>query len=603
VPRPWYGPEADAGAGPSDYTTTNVQEEGVDELDLVKTDGNYLYVTENDLFAVVRSWPPERSELAATLRLEGYSHGLFLHRDLAVVFSNYFDNSGFAPDERVMPEYWGGTRIELIDVGDRGTPTILRTIDVEGHLVDARLIDGHVYAVITTPMEIPAAAWELLQREDLGLPEVDWDASDEEREAAAAEARWILGPLIDEIVARLELDELVPLVRDRAIADTNTPATPLLGCNELYRPAETSQYSVLSVLHLDLDHLQPAAGPLDAIGLLANGSTVYASSRNLYVAQSGVWWWWGWGDLDDTTSIHKFELAPTNSDPIRYAASGKVEGWLLNQFSMDEHQGFLRVATTKFDWWWGTTEDQEDGGSLISVLSDNGRGNLARVGHVTGIAPGERMYSCRFMADKGYLVTFELVDPLFTIDLSDPFQPTVVGELEVTGFSSYLHPVDDRYLLAVGLEADEDGAPIGLAVSIFDVTDFAQPALMDRHLIEDEERVWSWSEALNDHHAFTYHKGILSIPAYIRGDHDTFSGLIVLLADPLLGIGELGRVDHSGLPSGPWGSSSWMRRSVYIEHALYSLSNLGIKVNRLHQPEELIAEVPFYERGDEESAP
>ena len=252
----------------------------------------------------------------------------------------------------------------------------------------------------------------------------------------------------------------------------------------------------------------------------------------------------------------------------------------------------LRVASTEFDWWWGTTPDREQASS-VSVLADDGLGNLREVGYVGGLGPGERIFAVRFMGDKGYIVTFEQIDPLFTLDLSDPAFPRVVCELEVTGFSSYLHPIGDDWLLAVGQEANEEGRIIGLAVSIFDVRDFENPKLAHRHLVEGEEDTWSWSEALHDHHAFTYHRGVLSIPAYIGGDGERFSGLLVLAVDPEDGIFEIGRIDHQDLSDGD--HTAWMRRSVYIEDAIYSLSSAGVKVNSLHNPEVELAKVPFGE--------
>jgi uncharacterized secreted protein with C-terminal beta-propeller domain len=580
--------ETDSSSAITDYTTTNVQEQGVDELDLVKTDGQYLYVTQDDLFAVARSWPPERSHLSATLPLEGFARGLFVRRDLAAVFSDFWDGVGFAP------RHWGGTRIRLIDVSDRSAPRVVRTLDLEGALVDARLIDGQLYAVISTWMPIPEAAWRLLERDDLGLPELDWDATEEERAAAAALARRILKPLVGEIVAGLALDELVPLYRDQKPEDGDRKPAPLLGCGDLYRPASLSDDSVLSILHLDLDGPSPADAELHATGLLANGWTVYASARSLYVAQSGWWWWGGWGAPDETTAIHKFSLAGDSERPVRYAASGTVDGWLVDQFAMGEHADHLRVATTASDWWRGGSAEEAESGSMITVLRDNRRGALERVGLLEGIAPGDRIYGCRFLGDRGYLVTFRQVDPLFTLDLSVPSRPRIVGELKVPGYSSYLHPIGEDHLLTVGIDADDQGRPLGLAVSVFDVTDFGHPRLAHRFLVEDRDDTWSWSEALEDHHAFTYHRGVLSIPASLSGSEGSVSGLVVLHADPVVGIEELGRVDHGDLPEGPWGSA-WMRRSVYIEDALYSLSSLGIKVNELYRPAVELARVPFYD--------
>jgi len=193
--------------------------------------------------------------------------------------------------------------------------------------------------------------------------------------------------------------------------------------------------------------------------------------------------------------------------------------------------------------------------------------------------------------DKGYLVTFERIDPLFTLDLSDPTAPRVVGELEVTGYSAYLHPMGDDHLLAVGMEATPEGQAVGLSVSLFDVSDFANPRLADRYLIESSDEQWSWSEALSDHHAFTFHRGILSIPAYIAGTDRWFGGLVVFSVNVEEGITETGRIDHSDLA----GQNRYpmVRRSVYIEDNLYSLSNWGLKVNELYAPAVEIARVPF----------
>ena len=171
--------------------------------------------------------------------------------------------------------------------------------------------------------------------------------------------------------------------------------------------------------------------------------------------------------------------------------------------------------------------------------------------------------------------------------------PGVVGELEVTGFSSYLHPIGEDWLLAVGQEADEEGRVLGLAVSVFDVADLANPRLAHRYLIEGDDDTWSWSEALSDHHAFTYHRGVLSIPAYLSGAEGSFSGLLVLAVDPEEGIWEIGRIDHQDF--GGADRHAWMRRSVFIEDAIYSLSSAGVKVNSLYNPEVELARVPFGE--------
>jgi len=585
---PWAGGATegrDSSDVPSDYSTTNNQEQDVDEMDIVKTNGTHLYAVEGDALHILRSWPAEATAELATVSGGDYAQGLFLRGNRVLVASQQWSFGGFFRPSSNM------TRFELLDVADAEAPQIIRTVEVEGWLVDARLIDGDLYAVIRSRNEFPSEVWDLAWNNDIGLPDLPWDATDAERERILAEARAILKPLVTDILAATPIDTLLPQMRDHTPDDPDAPATPLFDCSSLYRPADTSNWAVLSVLHLDLD----GDGPVSAVGLLADGWTVYASAASLYVAQSSDWWWWGWRSPEMTTAIHKFELDPEASSPVSYAASGEVDGWILDQFALSEHDGYLRIATTEFDWWWGTTSDREQASS-VSVLSDDGAGHLGVIGHVGGLGPGERIFAVRFIGPKGYVVTFEQVDPLYTLDLSDPTQPAVVGELEVTGFSSYLHPIGDEWLLAVGMEADEEGRVLGLAVSIFDVSDFADPQLAHRYLIEDDENAWSWSEALSDHHAFTYHRGILSIPAYIGGTGERFSGLIVMSIDPDHpedGIFELGRVDHRGLGDSRY--DAWMRRSVYIEDALYSLSSAGVKVNSLYNPEVEIAAVPFGE--------
>ena len=584
---PWAGAE-DGGRQlsdvPSDYTTTNVQEQGVDELDIVKTNGSHLYAVEGDRLHVLRSWPADATSELAMAAAGDHGSGLFLRDDRVLVASSFWDS------EFASPYRFGGTRLELLSVEDPSFPSVLRTIDVEGSLVDARLIDGQLYAVIRSYVDLPSELWDLAWREDLELPELPWDASEAERERILAAAREILRPYVADIMGRYPLDEMLPRLTDRSPEHPDSAPRPLFDCESLYRPAHASDWAVLSVIHLDLDE----GGPVSATGLIADGWTVYASATSLYVAQtSDSWaWWWAWAPTEMSTVIHKFELDPSLPDPVRYTASGEVEGWILDQFSMSEHEGFLRVASTEFDWWWGTTPEEE-AASSVTVLADDGSGDLDQVGHVGGLGPGEQIFAVRFMGPRGYVVTFEQIDPLFTLDLSDPANPTVVGELEVTGFSSYLHPIGDDWLLAVGQEADAEGRVLGLAVSIFDVRDFGDPKLAHRYLVEDEERSWSWSEALSDHHAFTYHRGVLSIPIYLWEADGRFSGLLVLAIDPDHGIWELGRIDHQDLLSED--SHPWMRRSVYIEDAIYSLSSAGVKVNDLQNPEVEIARVSFSE--------
>ena len=597
------GGDDGGGSGPSDYTTTNVQEEGVDEADFVKTDGEYIYLAQNGAFTVIRSWPAIDTAKVAELDLGGYPRAMFLRGDRALVMTDVYDNNAQDPLFGGSDYFYGGTRLSIIDLSDREDPTITREIDIQGWMNTGRLIGGDAYIVLNAYLSIPNALWERVWSDDLNLPDDNYyDASEAQREAMMADARERLRPLVRQFMAEHDAIDWLPQMRE---GDT---IRPMYTCSDLYRPGEIAQLSVLSLLHLDLDD---DSAQVTNTGLLADGWTVYASSDNLYVAQSSWWWWWGWGDLDLETHVHKFELGGGEQRP-RYVGSGAVPGWTLNQFSMSEHDGALRIATTDNDWWWGEGPQDAENGNNVYVLEEQ-RGRLEIIGALEGLAPGERIYAARMMGPKGYLVTFRQVDPLFTLDLSDATNPRMVGELKIPGYSSYLHPMDDGHLLAVGMDGTDEGQITGMQVSVFDVTDFANPRLA--HKMTFGEDGWSWSEAMWDHHAFTYHNGRLSIPlSYDTTDSETgawsyFSGLVVLDIDAEAGIAEVGRVDHSDLAGRmmcPEEYRQWeggcdefhrynwhagMRRSIYIEDNLYSISNVGLKVSPLDDPAASFAEV------------
>ena len=588
-------------SGPSDYTTTNTQEEGVDEIDLVKTDGQYIYVAQDRALHIVDSWPIEDASKVASLEFDGWSNGIFLNGDTIILSTQVYDSDFY------------GTRFEFIDITDRSNPTITRSIDISGYQADARMIENDLYFVLNHWLDLPTEAWELAWDDSLGLPEVDWnlegDALDADIESKRLQASIILEPMIGTMVQEWDPNLIFPLWRD---SDGIGEFIPMYNCDEVYHPAAIAQYNMLSLMHVDLD-----ANTVDNTGLMSNGWTIYASQDNLYVAQSSRWWWWGWGDLSLDTHIHKFALnAGTGPE---YVASGAVSGWIYDQFAMSEFDGHLRVASTEIDWWWWSNTD-EDAGNNVTILQDDGAGLLQETGSVTGIAPGEQIRAVRMMGEKGYVVTFEQTDPLFTIDLSDHSNPIVVGELIIPGFSTYLHPVGADHLLSVGMAGEMDGTITGMAINIFDVSDFANPQLTHQFEITDQDSGWSWSEALWEHHAFTFHRDVLTIPAYRSSyiidedgnyDYNYFSGTLAFGIDLEEGILDIGEVDHHPLVEeseclyslyydyedsvcDDWGWYANVRRNVYIEDNLFSISNYGIRINDLNDPSISIKDILFY---------
>ena len=600
-------PSEDGGGNssePTDYTTTNVQEEGVDELDISKTDGQYIYYIDGKRVHIVDSWPVEDTHKVAEIEIDGWGQKLFLKDDKLVVFSSIY--SYYYGESDVESSITDGTRIIVYDITDRSNPVEVQRFDINGYLADGRMIEDDIYLVLNNYMYLPSEIWDLTYDEDLNLPEVDWDLPEEEMaehlEELKAEARVILEPLIGEYVEDMNLDEYLPMM------ESNGTLSSLHTCENLFRPDHASQLSILSVVNLDLENED-----FSSTSIISDGWTIYASQENLYVAQSGRWWW-NWGDDNPFIShIHKFSL--NGGEIPQYVGSGEVSGWLYDQFAMSEWDGHLRVASTNINWWWGWNENTQEEGNNLTVLQDNNEGELVVTGSITGIAPGERIFASRMFGAKGYMVTFEQIDPLFTIDLSDHSNPTLVGELKIPGYSSYLHALGEDHLLAVGMDGDMDGNLTGLAVNIFDVSDFANPMLAHQYTL-DEGDGWAWSEALWDHHAFTFHRDVLSIPAYTydwdesTGYYTGFSGLISFSIDTEDGIEELGRVDHQDLVSDSeciysiWYEYDYecyyydwraqVRRSIYIEDNVFSLSTYGVKVNDLNDPETEIASLPFY---------
>lgn len=606
------GDSAGGAAPPTDFTGTNNQEAGVDELDLVKNDGEHLYIAQDRALHIVKSWPADQTAKLATLELDGWAAGLFqVDPDTLVVIAQvYGEEIGISGDMA-----WRAiVRMTTVDVSDRAAPKVVRSVDLDGSLVDARMIDGAVTFVASQWIDVPQSLWDVVWDEDSTLPAYPEDYDDTAAwEAAQAEARAILQPQVEAALAGIDLDDLLPQWRTDAGAAFET----MHECADLYAPRSLAPLSVLSVGTYDA-----ASGALGATGILSDGWTVYASASNLYVAQSSRWWW-GW-DEDTVSHIHKFGLH--GSDEPTYEASGEVEGWLYDQFAMSEHAGHLRVVSTDFRQWWGEPEEEDatDPANRITILKDDGGGAMTVTGSVEGIAPNEQIQAARMMGDKGYIVTFEQVDPLFTLDLSDPTDPRVVGELKIPGFSAYLHPLDADHLIGVGRAGTWDGAITGMAILVFDVSDFANPIVKYSHEIDHGDG-WSWSEVLWDHHAFTYHRDTLTLPAMtehydsVTGTWEGFSGTISFKVTADAPITELGRVDHAdlvpqseclwdrwydwgaepGYSACGWDAGYWyarIRRSAYIEDNLYTISDYGVKVNDLTDPSVEIDRVVFYPR-------
>ena len=453
-----------------DYSTTNIQETGVDEPDFLKNDSEYVYLLNGGLFLIYDANPPTQAHEVSRVEVEGIPGQMFIRENMAVIFSTGIDP---LPVEGKPGAYYG-SKISLLDLTEKTSPRLIREIYLQGYYHTARLVDGFVHVVASGYTKIPVLDY---------------------------------GATLSENLQRIEqstLDSWIPKLADVTYPPGGQSTTDhrLFSCEDFYLPASGDVHAILTIFSLDLDN--PLEGPEEA-SILSPTSIAYASSQSIYVSSTAV----SKEDCFQHTRIHKFDISARPGQAL-YRASGEVPGWLLNQFSMGEHEGFLRVGTTEDPVF--SVEPSEMSNNLF-VLQQKGE-SLEIVGEVRGIAPGERIYATRFLGDVGFMVTFEIIDPLFTFDLSDPADPQLLGELEVPGYSGYIHPVGDDHLLTIGQDTENMGDFAwfqGLQISVYDISDLTDPVLNDMEIIGSRG---TGSEALHDHKAFNYFapKDVLAFP-------------------------------------------------------------------------------------------
>ncbi len=451
-----------------DFSGTNTQEAGVDEGDIVETDGDHVYVASSDGLRVVAV---ADADVVAEPELPQGSHQLLLDGDRLVVVTSSW---GGSPD----------TVVSLFDVADPASPDLLRRSHLEGGVVATRSVDGVARLVITTSF-------------DQRLPFVQPDRFGLDEDSALARNK--------EIIAESTVQDWLPRWFDEDVEGGFGPMSQVLPCETVAAPPEFAGLGLTWIGSIDVNG---DGAPIGSAGIVSTGDTVYASTANLYVATQN--WNWQWGGpmpvdaevaAPDTapdedpgpppTLIHQFRL--DDGTGATYVASGQVEGRLLNQFAMSEFNGDLRVATTTDDW--GGFGDQSE--STVFVLRSEGN-ELRQISSVGGLGKDEQIYAVRFIDDLAYVVTFRQIDPLYVIDLSDPANPVEAGELKIPGYSAYLHPVGDGLLLGVGQDATDTGRTTGTQLSLFDVSDPTNPQRTSTLPIG------GYSEVEWDHKAFLF---------------------------------------------------------------------------------------------------
>lgn len=489
--------EAGADGGTGSYSTTNNQEAGVDEADVVKTDGSYVYTALDGVLRVtdVRGDVPEvvgELDLAVDAG-GGASAQLLVVGDLALVTivgtQVWFGDMLPAP---TSPDGHGIARATLVtvDLTDRSAPRETSRLAVDGTIAAARLVDGAARVVVQSSPMIPfeQPAYDVPEAE--GWTDEDYAERWSELEDAATERN-------RELAATATIDDWLPgYALDGPDGETSGTLVP---CERLSHPVDFAGFGTTTVLTVELGEGAVLKEPV-ATSVLGSGETVYASTDRLYVATSR--WespaWNGVGDVmmaptETSTGIHAFDI--TGEGPAAYVGSGEVDGRIIGQYALSEHEGVLRVATTDDGTW---TDGGSTSESSVTTLGERD-GALVELGSVGGLGKGEQIYAVRYLGDTAYVVTFRQTDPLYVLDLSDPAAPVVDGELKITGYSSYLHPLAEARLLGVGQEATEQGMTVGLQVSLFDTADPSAPTKIDGEVVADAYASAEW-----DPHAFLF---------------------------------------------------------------------------------------------------
>jgi len=618
-----------------DYSTTNVQVAGVDEADIIKTDGKYIYAVSGKSIFITEAYPADSAKIISKIELKSTPQNLYLNGDSLVVLGQ---------DDAISSRSSQYAFLKVFDISDKKNPKQARDLDFEGSINNSRMIGDYVYAVTTTysysysddaPIPIILENGQELPTA-VGSPRCNCPAvyyfdipyqSYNLTSIAVINVKDNAKPVKSEVYLLDGNQNMFVSQNNIYIAYTkylNEYQLVLEAMKELIVPRLTAkdQAQVKKIENTDNDVLSKQEK------LAKIGPIIQKYSKSLSEEQDKQ----TEKELEDKirqkyadiskelekTVIHKIAI---NKDSLKYQTVGEATGAILNQFSMDENGEYFRIATTKGRPWsrFVTYNRQQESYSNIYILDKD----LKVVGRVENLALGERIYSVRFMQDRAYLVTFKQTDPLFAIDLKDPKNPKVLGKLKIPGFSNYLHPYDDATIIGIGKDTEEVSAsassvepggitseesmmiaPVprvvtkGIKISLFDVSDVANPKEAAKYVLGDSG---SDSIALYDHKAFLFSrdKNLLVIPVQIYESSDQFPRTTNFNGAAVFHIEKdkielKGKIDHMDGDLGEEGSwygygyyGSSVLRSLYIKEILYTMSNKFLKSNKLEDLSEV----------------
>jgi len=597
-------------SGGSEYSTTNVQVENVDEPDYLKNDSKYVYIVSKNTLSIIDAYPAESAKLILKIALDiesQYIQNMFLNEDRLVIFYNGQSDDEIIPQYDFVPRrsYSPVTHALIIDVSDKENPNILKDYSIDGHFKDARMIGDYAYFVTNSNVDYQHPRLPVIL--ERSIPIMTPDAF-----------------YFDNVEQFSNFNTLTAI---DIFGDTINSETFLMGYTGSFYVSEDNFYLTYQqnmpfgfYENSSRDRFFDVVVPLlpnniqNEIKVIQNDSSINSSTQWVKISELMQK---SYNEMDKNdkeelfekirealneydakiqeetrkTIIHKISI---DEDKIEYVAKGSVPGRLLNQFSMDESGDRFRVATTTeyYTQYQGTVR-----ANAVYVLDEQ----LNIVGGLDQIAPDESIFSARFMGDRLYLVTFQQIDPFFVIDLSTD-TPKILGELKIPGFSNYLHPYDEEHIIGIGRDTKEIGEgrvqQLGIKIALFNVADVNNPKVADDIVIGDSS---TYSEALNNHKAFFFDKtkGVLSIPIsgdaesldgisnakMFAPDYNRWNGFYVFDLGKSDGFNLKGTVTHSADDSRYYGMGN--ARTFYIDDVLYTASNEYLKMNSFNNLEEI----------------
>lgn len=597
-------------SGGTDYSTTNVQVANVDEPDYLKNDSKYVYIVSRNTLSIIDAYPAESAKLVLKIALDiesQYIQNMFLNDDRLVIFYNGQSDDEIIPQFDFVPRrsYSPVTHALIIDVSDKENPNILKDYSIDGHFSDARMIGDYAYFVTNSNINYQHPRLPVILESSVKIMTPD-------------------AFYFDNIEQFSNFNTLTAI---DIFGDTVNSETFLMGYTGTFYVSEDNFYLTYQQSmpfgfydNSSRDRFFDVVVPLlpndiqDEIKAIQNDSSMNASTKWIKISELMQKSYNEMNKNDKEklfekirealneydvkmqeetrkTIIHKISI---NKGEIEYVTMGSVPGRLLNQFSMDQSGDRFRVATTTeyYTQYQGTVR-----ANAVYVLDEQ----LNIVGGLDQIAPGESIFSARFIGDRLYLVTFQQIDPFFVIDLSTD-TPKILGELKITGFSNYLHPYDEEHIIGIGRDTKEieEGRvqQLGIKIALFNVADVNNPKVIDDVIIGDSS---TYSEVLNNHKAFFFDKtrGVLSIPIsgdaeslnenssskMFAPDYNRWNGFYVFDLNSSDGFNLKGTITHSADDSRYYGMGN--ARTFYIDDVLYTASERYLKMNSFNNLEEI----------------